>query len=147
MVHCCWLWLVWIIWQLVWTSTWQLGWKVRIALRCRMVLKCGTGVARIADTVRVSRTTMRIPPQTSAHEKFAVLEKTLAGMGDDEPILAGKRVLEKELEKTPKEAQWPEENSKAHRGQTKLDQLGIQTPRVRECKVGARELRECEKKL
>ena len=34
--------------------------------------------------------------------KIAVLEKMLAGMGDDEPILAGKRVLEKELEKLQK---------------------------------------------
>ena len=37
MVQFCWIWLVWIIWQLVWTSTWQLGWKVRSTLRCRVV--------------------------------------------------------------------------------------------------------------
>ena len=30
--------MVWIIWQLVWTSTWQLAWKVGSTLRCRMVL-------------------------------------------------------------------------------------------------------------
>ena len=41
-------------------------------------------------------------PQSSTQEKIAVLEKTLAGMGDDEPILAGKKVLEKELEKLQK---------------------------------------------
>ena len=38
MVQSCWIWLVWIIWQLVWTSTWQLGWKVGSTLRCRVVL-------------------------------------------------------------------------------------------------------------
>ena len=38
-------------------------------------------------------------PQSSTQEKISVPEKTLAGMGDDEPILAGKKVLEKELEK------------------------------------------------
>ena len=41
-------------------------------------------------------------PQSSSQEKIAVLEKTLAGMGDDEHILTGKRVLEKELEKLQK---------------------------------------------
>ena len=38
MVQCCWIWFVWIVWQLEWTSTWQLGWKIRSALRGRMVL-------------------------------------------------------------------------------------------------------------
>ena len=75
-------------------------------------------------------------PQTSVQEKIAVLEKTLAGMGNDEPILAGNRVLEKELEKLHKETQWFEEHCKAHRGQAKLDQKRIQTHRVQECKAG-----------
>ena len=46
------------------------------------------------------------------HEKIAVLEKTLAGMGDDEPILAGKRVLEKELEKLQKKLNCPKKAAK-----------------------------------
>ena len=46
-------------------------------------------------------------PQSSTRGKVAVLEKTLAGVGDDEPILAGKRVLEKELEKLQKKLNGP----------------------------------------
>ena len=45
-------------------------------------------------------------------EKIAVLEKTLAGMGDDEPILHGKRVLEKELEKLQRKLNGPEKTAK-----------------------------------
>ena len=44
--------------------------------------------------------------------KIAVLEKTLAGKGDDEPILAGKRVLEKELEKLQKKLNGPKKTAK-----------------------------------
>ena len=51
-------------------------------------------------------------PQSSTQEKFAVLEKTLAGMGDDEPILAGKKVLEKELEKLQKKLNGPKKTAK-----------------------------------
>ena len=40
------------------------------------------------------------------------MEKTLAGMGDDEPILAGKRVLEKELEKLHKKLNGPKKTAK-----------------------------------
>ena len=70
-------------------------------------------------------------------------------MGDDEPILAGKKVLEKELEKLQKEAQWPEENGKAHRGQTKLDQQRIQTSRGGNSKAGgiAREPQSTERNI
>ena len=51
-------------------------------------------------------------PKTSALEKIAVLEKTLAGAGDDEPILAGKRVLEKELEKLQRKLNGPNKTAK-----------------------------------
>ena len=51
-------------------------------------------------------------PQSSTQEKIAVLEKTLAGMGDDEPILAGKKVLEKELEKLQKKLNGPKKTAK-----------------------------------
>ena len=44
--------------------------------------------------------------------KIAVLEKTLAGMGDDEPLLAGKKVLEKELEKLQKKLNGPKKTAK-----------------------------------
>ena len=51
-------------------------------------------------------------PQSSAQEKIAILEKTLAGMGDDEPILDGKRVLEKELEKLQRKLNGPKITAK-----------------------------------
>ena len=51
-------------------------------------------------------------PQSSTQEKIAVLEKTLAGMGDDEPILAGKKVLENELEKLQKKLNGPKKTAK-----------------------------------
>ena len=44
--------------------------------------------------------------------KIAVLEKTLAGMGDDEPLLAGKKVLKKELEKLQKKLNGPKRTAK-----------------------------------
>ena len=50
--------------------------------------------------------------QSSTQVKIAVLEKTLAGMGDDEPILAGKKVLEKELEKLQKKLNGPKKTAK-----------------------------------
>ena len=50
--------------------------------------------------------------------KIAVLEKTLAGMGDDEPILAGKRVLEKELEKLQKKLNGPKKTRPNRIGST-----------------------------
>ena len=69
-------------------------------------------------------------PQSSTQEKL------LSGMGDDEPVLAGKRVSGEGTRETPKEAQWPDENGKAHRGQTKLDQQGVQTQRDRQREPG-----------
>ena len=56
------------------------------------------GVVQVADTVRVSGATTRISRSRQLRRKIAVLEKTLDGMGNDEPLLAGKKVLEKELE-------------------------------------------------
>ena len=60
-----------------------------------------------------------------------MLEKTLACMGNDEPILCGKRVLEKETRTAPEETQRPEEHGEALRGQAQLDQQGVQTHRGR----------------
>ena len=50
--------------------------------------------------------------QTSVHEKIAVLEKMLAGMGNDEPIAAGKGVLEKELEQHQRKLYGPKNTAK-----------------------------------
>ena len=117
MVQFCWIWLVWIIWQLVWTSTWQLGWKAQkydpmsSGSARSAALETG-GVVQIADTVRVLGADDADILQSSTQEKIAVLEKTLAGMGDDEPILAGKKVLEKELEKLQKKLNGPEKTAK-----------------------------------
>ena len=77
--------------------------------RC-VVLGTG-GVVRIADTVSITNDGADAP-QTSAQEKIAVLEKTSAGMGDDEPILAGKRVLEKELDKLQSKLNGPKKTAK-----------------------------------
>ena len=51
-------------------------------------------------------------PQTSIQEKITVLEKTLACMANDDPILAHKRVLEKELEKHQKKLNGPQNTAK-----------------------------------
>ena len=50
--------------------------------------------------------------QSSTQETIAVLEKTLAGMGDDEPILVGKKVLEKELDKLQRKLNGPKKTAK-----------------------------------
>ena len=139
MVQCYWIWLEKIIWQLVWTSTWQLGWKVGSTLRCRMVL----------PEVRHWELVESYGLQTlcECHErrfgypavvysgKIAVLEKTLAGMGDDEPILAGKRVLEKELEKLQKKLNGPKKTAKHIEAKQNWINQRIQTRRGRNCKA------------
>ena len=67
--------------------------------------KCSTGIWWSRTDCRycsnVTNDTVDLP-QTSIQEKIAVLEKTLACMSNDEPVLAGKRVLEKELERYQK---------------------------------------------
>ena len=45
-------------------------------------------------------------------EEIAILEKPSAGVGDDEPILAGKRVLERELERHQKKPNGPKNTAK-----------------------------------
>ena len=49
------------------------------------------------------------PPQTSTQES---LEKTLAGMGNEEPFLAGRRLLERELERHQKKLGRPKNMAK-----------------------------------
>ena len=51
-------------------------------------------------------------PAVVNSRKIAVLEKTLAGMGDDEPILVGKKVLEKELDKLQRKLNGPKKTAK-----------------------------------
>ena len=51
------------------------------------------GLARTADTVCIANEAAE-PPQTSTQEKIDILEKTLAAMGNEEPILAGRKLLE-----------------------------------------------------
>ena len=70
------------------------------------------GVVRIADTGRVSRTMLRMLRRPHYRRKIAVLEKTLAGMGNDEPILVGKKVLEKKLEKHQRKLNGPKNTAK-----------------------------------
>ena len=52
------------------------------------------------------------PPQTSTQEKINILEKTRVGMGNEEPILAGRKVLEKELERHQKKLDGPKNTTK-----------------------------------
>ena len=85
-----------------------------------------------AGTVRVSRTILRIAPQASIQEKIAVLEKTVAGMGNDEPILVGKRVLEQELERHQKKLNGAKNTAKHIEATQKLGQQRVQTHRGRE---------------
>ena len=70
------------------------------------------GVVRTADTVRVSGATTWISSSRQLKKKIAVLEKTLAGMGDDEPILVGTEVLEKELDKLQRKLNGPKKTAK-----------------------------------
>ena len=138
--QCCWIWLVWIVWQLVWTSKWQPGWKVRGTLRGRMVL----------PEVRYWELVESYGLQTlcECHERRCGCSAYI-GTGEnccpaEDASWYGQRRASfgqqkssgERTRKTPKETQWPEENGKAHRGQTKLDQQRIQTSRVRECKTG-----------
>ena len=77
--------------------------------------KCGSGNWWSRTDCRHSASvtnTAADAPQTSVQEKIAVWEKTLAGMGNDEPIMAGKRVLEKELEKLRRKLNGPKKTAK-----------------------------------
>ena len=66
---------------------------------------------RNADTVRVLRASPVELPHLDPEEDCS-LGKTLACMGRDEPILAGKRVLEKELERHQKKLNGPKNTAK-----------------------------------
>ena len=116
MVQCRWLWLVWIIWQLVWTSTWQLGWKVGSTLRCRMVM----------PEVRYFELVESYGLQTlcECHERrFGYPAVVYSGknccLGEDagwhgrrRAYLGWQRVLEKELEKLQKKLNGPKKTAK-----------------------------------
>ena len=98
------------------TSTWQLGWKVGSTLRCRVVLP-EVGYWELVEsyglqTLCECRERRRGYPAVVNSGKIAVLEKTLAGMGDDELILAGKKVLEKELDKPQRKLNGPKKTAK-----------------------------------
>ena len=54
----------------------------------------------------------RAGERESVREEIAILEKPSAGVGDDEPILAGKRVLERELERHQKKPNGPKNTAK-----------------------------------
>ena len=133
--------MVWVVWQLVWTSTWQLGWKIRGTVRGRMVLpevqhwKLVESSAECRHSASVTNDTAEVP-QTSIQEKIAVLEKTLACMGNDEPVLVGKRVLEGELERHQKKLNGPKSTAKHIEAKQKKDQQRVQTHRGRECEAG-----------
>ena len=102
---------------MVWTSTWQLGVESRevrsdVEWFCQMR---GTGNWWSRTDCRHCASVTNDDAdalQTSAQEKIALLEKTLAGMGDDEPVLVGKRVLEKELEKLQRKLNGPKKTAK-----------------------------------
>ena len=82
-------------------------------------------------------------------EKFKLLQNTLAGMGNDEPILAGKRVLEKELEKHQRKLNGPKNTAKHI--EAKQNWINRESKRIesRERKAGRRwrTISEYEKKL
>ena len=52
------------------------------------------------------------PPQTSTQEKIDILEKTLAVMGNEETILAGRKLLEKEPDWHQKKLKGPNNTAK-----------------------------------
>ena len=135
------------------TSTWQLGWKVGSTLRCRVVLP-EVRHWKLVESYRLQtlcecRERRRGYPAVVNSGKIAVLEKTMAGMGDDEPILAGKKVLETELEKLQKKLNGPKKTAKHIEAKTKLDQQGIQTSRGGVCKADgiAREPQSAERNI
>ena len=87
-------------------------------------------------------------PQTSAQEKIAVLEKTLAGMGDDEPILAGRKVLVKELEKLRRKLNDPKNTAKHI--DAKQNWINSESERLESDSAklaGGKRASECERRL
>ena len=64
------------------------------------------------------------------------LGKTLACMGNDEPILVWQESSGERTRTTPEETQRPEEHGEAHRGEAELDQQRVQTHRDREREGG-----------
>ena len=99
------------------------------------------GVVRIADTVRVSRTTMRIPRRHRYRRKLLSWRRRQL-VWVTTSLFGRQRSSGERTRNTPKETQWPEEHCKAHRGQAKLDQQRIQTPRVREWQENLRVRKE-----
>ena len=139
MVQSCWIWLVWIIWQLVWTSTWQLGWKVGSTLRCRVVLP-EVRHWKLVESYRLQtlcecRERRRGYPAVVNSRKNCCPGEDAGWYGRRRAYLSWQESSGEGTRETPKEAQWPEEKGKAHRGQTKLDQQRIQTSRGGICKA------------
>ena len=75
------------------------GWRIRGTLRGRMVLP---EVQHWKLVESYGLQTLCECHETSLQEKVAVLEKTIAGMGDDEPIFG------ESAREAPEETQWPE---------------------------------------
>ena len=125
--------VVWIVWQLVWTSTRQLGWEKRGTLRGRVVLP------EVQHWKLVESYGMQTPCE--CHERDCgvatdldpgedcTLGKDAGWYGRRRAYFGWQKSFGERTRKTPKEAQWPDENDKAHRGQTKMDQQRIQTRR------------------
>ena len=132
MVQCCWLWLVGIIWKLVWTSTWQLG------VESRKYAPMSNGSAKSAvlgtgGTLCECRERRRGYPAVVNSGENCCLGEDAGWYGRRRAYLGWQKSFGERTRVTPKAAQRSEENGKAHRGQTELDQQRIQTPPCRKC--------------
>ena len=87
--------------------------------------------------------------QTSAQEKIAVLEKTLAGMGRRRAYFSWQEGSGERTRQTPKEAQWSEEKRQSTSRPNKIgstENPNVSSQRVQNWRSGKR-ASECEKKL
>ena len=132
MVQCCWIWLVCIVWQLEWTSTWQLGGAIRDALRGCQQCSIGNWWSRTG-----------LQTLFECHERgcgaaayFDPGEHLYPG---EDAGMRGQRGASNRWQKVagegaraaPEETQLPEEYGEAHRGKAEMDQQGDEAHRGR----------------
>ena len=91
------------------------------------------GVVQIADTMPVSGATTRISAVVNSEKLLSWRRRGLVWATTSLSQLA--RKFWRRNSRNSKRSSMALRNSKAHRGQTTLDQQRIQTPQVRECKA------------
>ena len=136
MVQFCWIWLVPVVMQSVWTTTRRLVWKIPGGLRGRMVLP-GVQHWKLMESYEMQtlceghERDCGIAANLNPSEEYS-LGKDAGLQWATSSLYFWKESSGERIRTTFEDAQRPEEHGVAHRGEAELDQHGVQTRRCRE---------------